>query len=151
MAYENININSLDTALNSIDNISDSQISNNMNSITINDWQSPVRINIVNALSAAIEEYKIIQMNIEICKTIASLIRSYKEQDEEYERYSSKANEYKRKYEKYKYKTNLDANEEYWKQHYKNKYNEYVNKKSSSASGKSEIQNKIDSKVGNLK
>ena len=151
MAYENININSLDTALNRVDNISESQISNNMKSITINDWQSPIRINIVNALSAAVEEYKIIQTDIEICKTIASLIRSYKEQDEEYERYSSKANEYKRKYEKYRYKTNLDANEEYWKQHYKNKYNEYVNKKSSSASGKSEIQNKINSEVGNLR
>lgn len=151
MEYQNISVDKLDAALNKIDDISYKQVSNLRNSISSNDWQSPVRMNIDKALSEIVSEYEVIKTDLDKCKTISRLIKSYKNQEEEYKKYTAKVNKYKELYERYKYKTNLDSNEEYWKQYYKNKYNDYANKKDTSSYEKNSIKNKINSEMEKLK
>lgn len=150
MAYENINTNSLNNALDKLDNIDANKINNIVTSLNYNEWQSPFRGHIINALSDILDEYRKIKKKKARFETISSLVKSYKEQDDDYNRYTIKVNEYRRKYEQYKYKTDLDANDEYWKRYYKNKYDEYIGKQSTASTGKTKIQNKINSEMGRI-
>lgn len=147
MAYENISTYKLNNALNKIDNINYENINNLKSKLTSDQWGSPIRSRIKTALQDLISEYKAIQKEIKDYKTAAELIKDYQEANDDYDRYVQKANDYRQKYEQYKYKTDLDANDEYWKNHYKNKYNEYMNMKSSAQNSKNQLKNRINNLI----
>lgn len=147
MAYENVNVFKLESALNKIDNISYGNIDNLYNKLATDQWQSPIRNRIRTALKEVVSEYMAIQKEIRNYKLAASLIRNYQQSDDDYKKYVKKTSDAKQKYDKYRYKTNPDSSDEYWKNYYKNKYNEYLSKQKTSINNKNEMKRRIDSLI----
>lgn len=90
MAYENININSLRSALNKIDDINSSDFSNLVGKINGSEWSGSVVNHIKAAIEKDISEIKEIQNKIENYKTVCIYIEEYKNLDNNVNSYNSK-------------------------------------------------------------
>ena len=147
MAYENINIDKLESAFNKIDDIDYEKISNLKTKLTSDQWGSPICGRIKTALQDVINEYKAIQKKIENYKAATELIKEYQEASKDYDTYVQKADECKEKYESYKNKTDPNSIDEYWKKYYEDKYNSYINDQTIVQNSKEQLKNRIDNLI----
>lgn len=94
MAYEKINAIELKSALNKLDNISYSKLSNLIGDIQPNEWESPARRRVIEAMNEIIKETKAIQNDIKRYKTVADDIKKYKDLQSDLKTYRSKKIKY---------------------------------------------------------
>lgn len=147
MAYEKVNVSRLESALNKIDNINHDKVDNLISKLQTDQWQSPSRKRIITALKVITSETKAIENDIKRYKTVAQYIKNYQDFDTNYKRYISEARIAKQNYEKYQYKANPNATDEYLKRYYRNRYNEYLSKQSSALNSRNQIINKINNLI----
>lgn len=154
MAYENININSLRSALNKIDDINSSDFSNLVGKINGSEWSGSVVNHIKGAIEKDISEIKEIQNKIENYKTVCIYIEEYKNLDNNVNSYNSKLKHYQNDKTTYtnklnKHRTklrNYPPNEpEINKKYTRNKISEYTKKINKVNSDISDINSKLQS------
>lgn len=148
MAYENIDVNKLNSALEKLDNINSDSLANLKNNLTSDQWESTVRTRITTAMTTLLKEYDTLTEDIENSKNIKVKIKKYQDIKEEYDSLAKDKNNYWSKYEQYKKmynnaesnKKNIYLNK---KNFYYNKYlkakSEYNSKKSALESAKREL------------
>lgn len=97
MAFQNCNVNKLNSALNKIDNISYDKLNSLVNDISFNEWTSPSEKRIITAVNLIIEEYKKIQKKINNYKQACEYIEEYKELESGYDSDRKKVSKYEKK------------------------------------------------------
>ena len=147
MAYENVNTLKLNSALNKIDNINYEKINDLKSKLTNDQWGSPIRLRIKTALQDLINEYKIIQKEIENYKTATDYIRDYQKEDDDYKRYTRKADSCwssYRSYDSISEPTDYDIS---CANYYRRMYYEYSSKASEAQNNKNRLKIKIDNLI----
>ena len=140
MAYQNCNVNKLQSALNTVDNISYEKIEDLIGSMNSNDWESKSNARIKNALREIVNEYKTIQKKINNYKEASNYIEEYQEVEDDY-------NNYRKKVDKYKDKLSNCDKDDLMYNFYDNKLDSYNSKVSNNKSRMSELMRKINNLV----
>lgn len=146
MAYENIDTDKMKTSLSKLDNINYDKVNDLIGKLQTDQWQSPSRKRIINALKVIVQEIKQIDGSIKTYKTATELIEDYKDYDKSDKKNESEAKEAK-KYDEYNSKVEPTIADENFKKFYKKKYEDCLSKSSSSNNNKKMIKNKINSLV----
>ena len=144
MAYDGVNVSKLERALNQIDDINAEKLIELCNNLDEDGWKSSVRKRIKDALLEVAKQYKEIQSKVNVYKSVVASIDEYKTAADNYEKYSNKLADAKKKYEKYNSIASPNSSDEYWKKYYKQKCDEYSKEKSNYSSDKSRFQTKIN-------
>ena len=141
MAYENIDVNKLKTALSTINNINNSKIDNLVQRMDSEQWQSPVRSRFQTALSNISKQYASLKKDIDTYKEIANYIEKYKHAKSDYDRLNDNVNYYNNKL------NSLDENSsfyEYNKNYFKSKLDSNVLARNNARVSMNEIEKKIN-------
>lgn len=140
MAFQNCNVNKLQSALNKVDNINYEKIENLIDSLNYNDWESKSNGRIKSALREIVNEYKSIQKKISNYKEASNYIEEYQELENDYNNYRQKVNKYKDKL------NDCDKNDLMYNS-YNNKLDSYNSKVSNSKARMTELMQKISNLV----
>ena len=141
MAYENIDVNKLKTALSTINNINNSKIDNLVQRMDSEQWQSPVRSRLQTALSNISKQYASLKKDIDTYKEIANYIEKYKHAKSDYDSLNDNVNYYNNKL------NSLDENSsfyEYNKNYFKSKLDNNVLARNNAKASMNEIEKKIN-------
>lgn len=141
MAYENIDVNKLKTALSTINNINNSKIDSLVQKMDSEQWQSPVRSRLQTALSNISKQYASLKKDIDTYKEIANHIEKYNRAKSDYDRLNDDVNYYNNKL------NSLDENSsfyEYNKSYFKSKLDNNVLARNNARASMNEIEKKIN-------
>lgn len=140
MAYENVNSNKLQSALNKIDNINSNKINNLISKLQTDQWESQSRKRIITALNVIANETKIIQSKIKKYKTAANYIEEYKKLDRDLDGFNNKLSNFKESLGKC-------DDDSLSKDYYQNKVYNYQSKIFNNKSRMTELKNKINNLI----
>lgn len=136
MSYDKINYKKLKSSFNSIDNISNSKITNLKGDILKSEWDSPICDRVKTAIVSLEKEYLNLKKKISNYKKTLPYIETYQDAKNKYDEYSNKENQNYKDYLEYRSKYNEAVDDDALKPAYKikmeyhcNKYNDYKTKK----------------------
>lgn len=156
MAYENINVNKLRSALNKIDDINSSSLESLNNKLSSSEWSGGIVNRIKTATKKDISEIKEIQKKINNYKTACNYMEEYQDLDDDIKSYNSSLSSYRSDLNYYNGKLsnhkrtmrNYDSNTSDISRDYTQGRIDYYNQKVSSMNSK--ISN-VNSKLSNAK
>ena len=145
MAYKDINVSKLESALKSLDDINNKSLSDLKGKISSSDWGGNVRGKVTDALGVLAKEYDDLSKDIEKFKNIKDKIKKYQHTKKDCDDYEADKSKYWGKYEYYKKKYTNAQDDDINKNYYKNQrdyyWNKYINTKNNYESTSNTLNN----------